>query len=50
MGALREENTTCNSKTHLHKSKCVYSDAQFIPPEPINRSDAETAGDGRGEV
>lgn len=29
---------------------CVYSDAQFIPPVPINRSGAETLGDGRGEV
>lgn len=29
---------------------CVYSDAQFIPPLLINRSDTETVGDGRGKV
>lgn len=28
----------------------MYSDAQFIPHIPINRSDTETVGDGRGEV
>lgn len=29
---------------------CVHSDAQFIPPVPINRADTETEGNGRGKV
>lgn len=29
---------------------CVYSDAQFIPPRLINRSDTQTGLGGRGKV
>lgn len=43
MRALSEENTTYNSKTHLHKSY-VYSIAQFTLLVLINRSDEETVG------
>lgn len=50
MGALKEEIQPVTQRYICISQPCVYSDAQFIPPVPINRSDEETVGDVRGEA
>lgn len=50
MGALREENTTCNSQSHLHKSSlCVLGCTIYTPRTDKQREERDGGGEGGGD-